>query len=90
MLKLTMLTRRPARSSVWITFLISPGRPIIQFVVTVISLFGEEDGPLGSQDGGLGSGFVLDVDRSTPPILFHHGEGFRLERLPRVAGINDH
>ena len=27
-------------------------------------------------------GFVLDVDRSTPPILFHHGEGFRLERLP--------
>ncbi|MGH7534466.1 MAG: lactate racemase domain-containing protein, partial [Gemmatimonadales bacterium] len=27
-------------------------------------------------------GFVLDVDRSTPPILFHSGEGFRLERLP--------
>ncbi|MGH9185449.1 MAG: lactate racemase domain-containing protein [Acidimicrobiales bacterium] len=27
-------------------------------------------------------GFILDVDRSTPPILFHHGEGFRLERLP--------
>lgn len=27
-------------------------------------------------------GFVLDVDRSTPPILFWHGEGFRLERLP--------
>ena len=27
-------------------------------------------------------GFVLDVDRSTPPILFHHGEGFKLERLP--------
>ena len=27
-------------------------------------------------------GFVLDVDSSTPPILFHHGEGFRLERLP--------
>jgi lactate racemase len=27
-------------------------------------------------------GFVLDVDRSTPPILFHHGESFRLERLP--------
>ena len=27
-------------------------------------------------------GLVLDVDRSTPPILFHHGEGFRLERLP--------
>src|SRR5438105_187713 len=27
-------------------------------------------------------GFVLDVDRSTPPTLFHHGEGFKLERLP--------
>ena len=27
-------------------------------------------------------GFVLDVDRSTPPIMFHHGAGFRLERLP--------
>jgi hypothetical protein len=27
-------------------------------------------------------GFVLDVDDSTPPILYHHGEGFRLERLP--------
>ncbi|MBA3956107.1 MAG: DUF2088 domain-containing protein [Acidimicrobiia bacterium] len=27
-------------------------------------------------------GFVLEVDRSTPPTLFHHGEGFRLERLP--------
>ena len=26
-------------------------------------------------------GFVLDVDRSTPPLLFWHGEGFRLERL---------
>src|SRR5947209_2503419 len=27
-------------------------------------------------------GFVLDVDRSTPPILFWHGEGFRLNKLP--------
>ncbi|MFT5530803.1 MAG: hypothetical protein ACI91O_000816 [Candidatus Poriferisodalaceae bacterium] len=27
-------------------------------------------------------GLVLDVDRSTPPILFHHGEGFRFEKLP--------
>src|ERR1041385_6878451 len=27
-------------------------------------------------------GFVLSVDRSTPPELFHHGEGFRLEKLP--------
>ncbi len=27
-------------------------------------------------------GFVLDVDRSTPPILFWRGEGFSLEKLP--------
>ena len=27
-------------------------------------------------------GFVLDVDKSTPPLLFWHGEQFRLERLP--------
>src|SRR5438067_1909841 len=27
-------------------------------------------------------GFVLDVDRSTPPTLFWHGEGFHMERLP--------
>jgi hypothetical protein len=27
-------------------------------------------------------GLVLDVDRRTPPVLFHHGEGFRLEKLP--------
>ena len=27
-------------------------------------------------------GFVLDVDRNTPPIVFHHGESFRLEKLP--------
>src|SRR5918996_5106213 len=27
-------------------------------------------------------GFVLDVDRSTPPIVFHHGESLRLEKLP--------
>ena len=27
-------------------------------------------------------GFVLDVDKSTPPILYSFGEGFRLERLP--------
>ncbi len=27
-------------------------------------------------------GLVLDVDRSTPPVLLHSGEQFRLERLP--------
>ncbi len=27
-------------------------------------------------------GFVLEVDRSTPPTLMWHGEGFALERLP--------
>jgi lactate racemase len=27
-------------------------------------------------------GFVLEVDRSTPPTLMMHGEGFRLEKLP--------
>jgi hypothetical protein len=27
-------------------------------------------------------GFVLEVDRSTPPTMFWHGETFRLEKLP--------
>ena len=27
-------------------------------------------------------GFVLNVDKQTPPLLFHHGENFRLEKLP--------
>ena len=27
-------------------------------------------------------GLVLDVDASTPPVLFHHGENFRMEKLP--------
>jgi len=45
-------------------------------------------------------GFVLEVDRSTPPILFWRGEGFSLEKLPAdrtrviyppepLAGISD-
>src|SRR4051794_36823901 len=32
-------------------------------------------------------GFVLDVDRSTPPTLFWHGENFRLERLPAGSRV---
>ncbi len=32
-------------------------------------------------------GFVLEVDRSTPPTLFWHGEGFRLERLPEGSRV---
>ena len=31
---------------------------------------------------GARPGFVLEVDKSTPPSLFWHGEGFKLERLP--------
>ena len=32
-------------------------------------------------------GFVLEVDRSAPSTLFWHGEGFRLERLPKAFWI---
>ncbi|MGI8791848.1 MAG: lactate racemase domain-containing protein [Acidimicrobiales bacterium] len=32
-------------------------------------------------------GFVLNVDRSTPPTLFWHGEGFRLEKLPTGSRV---
>ena len=32
-------------------------------------------------------GFVLEVDRSTPPTLFWHGEGFRLEQLPSGSRV---
>ena len=32
-------------------------------------------------------GLVLEVDRSTPPILFHHGEGFRFEKLPSGSRV---
>ena len=35
-----------------------------------------------SSKKGPRPGFVLEVDRSTPPTLFWHGESFRLERLP--------
>jgi hypothetical protein len=32
-------------------------------------------------------GFVLEADRATPPTLFWHGEGWRLERLPPGSRI---
>ncbi len=32
-------------------------------------------------------GIVLEVDRSTPPILFHHGDSFRMERLPTGSRV---
>ncbi len=32
-------------------------------------------------------GFVLEVDRSTPPTLFWYGERFRLERLPTGSRV---
>ncbi len=32
-------------------------------------------------------GAVLEVDRNTPPTLFHYGEGVRLERLPLGSRI---
>ncbi|MEZ5281498.1 MAG: lactate racemase domain-containing protein [Acidimicrobiales bacterium] len=32
-------------------------------------------------------GLVLEVERTTPPILFHHGEGFRFEKLPTGSRV---
>lgn len=32
-------------------------------------------------------GFILEVDKSTPPTLFWHGEGFRLEKLPTGSRV---
>jgi len=32
-------------------------------------------------------GFVLDVDRSTPPTMFWHGERFALEKLPEGSRV---
>ncbi len=32
-------------------------------------------------------GAVIEVDRNTPPVLFHFGEGVRLEKLPLGARI---
>jgi hypothetical protein len=35
-----------------------------------------------SPRSGTRPGLVLEVERSTPPVLFHAGEGFHLEKLP--------
>src|SRR5205807_5445483 len=32
-------------------------------------------------------GAVIEVDRTTPPVLFHFGEGVRLEKLPLGSRI---
>jgi hypothetical protein len=32
-------------------------------------------------------GFVLEVDKSTPPTLFWHGESFTLETLPEGSRV---
>src|SRR6266545_3519650 len=32
-------------------------------------------------------GAVIEVDRNTPPVLFHYGEGIRLEKMPLGARI---
>src|SRR2546426_12189248 len=32
-------------------------------------------------------GAVIEVDRNTPPVLFHFGEGVRLEKLPPRARL---
>ena len=33
-------------------------------------------------------GFVLEVDKSTPPTLFWNGEGFMLETLPEGSRVD--
>ena len=75
---------------------LSPG------VVTVISLFGEGETPLGGQDGGLGSGFVLDAEgfiatnahvvtngdrlRKATEVFVHFADGNRVEA--RIVGTD--
>ena len=51
-------------------------------VVTVISLFGDADAPLGNQNGGLGSGFVLDGEGfiATNTHVVTNGQGLSRAR----------
>ena len=53
-------------------------------VVTVISLFSAADTPLGNQDGGLGSGFVLDGDGFIATNAHVVTNGQRLSRARQV------
>src|SRR4051812_42681720 len=48
---------------------------------------GAPDLPNGGGRAVSRRGFVLDVARSTPPILSHHGEGFRREKLRAGGGV---
>ena len=53
-------------------------------VVTVISLFGSGQTPLGEQDGGLGSGFVLDSEGYVATNTHVVTNGQRLSRAKQV------
>src|SRR5881392_2395153 len=50
-------------------------------------LSGESAAELGNRPLMPRPGAVIEVDRNTPPVLFHFGQGIRLERLPLGARI---